>query len=71
MVWFINKIIISSNCPNGPTEFLSNGEGGYLFDSNKKDSFIKNFIEYENNSLDLKNKKILMTKKKVKEYVHV
>ena len=64
----LNKIIISSNCPNGPTEFLSNGEGGYLFDSNKKDSFIKNFIEYENNSLDLKNKKILMTKKKVKEY---
>ena len=64
----LNKIIISSNCPNGPTEFLSNGEGGYLFDSNKKDSFIKKFIEYQNDNAELKNKKILITKKKVKEY---
>ena len=28
----VNTTIISSNCPNGPVEFLSNGEGGYLFE---------------------------------------
>ena len=26
-----NTLIISSNCPNGPNEFLSNGKNGFLF----------------------------------------
>ncbi len=30
-----NCTIISSNCPSGPTEFLLNGEAGYLFENNK------------------------------------
>ena len=28
------KAVISSNCPNGPEEFLSYGKGGYLFSNN-------------------------------------
>ena len=28
---FLNKIIISSNCPTGPREILLNGKAGYLF----------------------------------------
>ena len=31
-----NALVVSSNCKNGPKEFLSNGEGGFLFNSNEK-----------------------------------
>jgi len=64
----VNRIIISSNCPNGPVEFLSNGDGGYLYDSNNKDSFLKVFREYKNDSLQIKIKKTKITKKKVNGY---
>ena len=30
-----NLFIISSNCPNGPSEFLNNGRNGILFENNK------------------------------------
>ena len=33
-----NLFIISSNCKNGPTEFLNDGEGGILFKSNNKNA---------------------------------
>ena len=39
---FCNKVIISSNCRNGPKEFLMNGEAGYLFENN-------NLISLKNN----------------------
>ena len=39
-----NLLVFSSDCPNGPKEFLANGEAGILFDSNKKDA-LKNSIE--------------------------
>ena len=47
-----NLFVISSNCPNGPKEFLDNGEAGYLFQSNQKYELskkIKNFIKEEKN----------------------
>jgi len=31
---YCNKLVISSNCPNGPEEFLKYGESGYLFKNN-------------------------------------
>ena len=31
---YCQKVVISSNCPNGPEEFLSFGKGGYLFNNN-------------------------------------
>jgi len=31
-----NLVVISSDCPNGPKEFLSNGDAGFLYKSNKK-----------------------------------
>jgi glycosyltransferase involved in cell wall biosynthesis len=49
---FCNLFVISSNCPNGPIEFLENGNAGYLFKSNKKNDLtekIKKFDEEENN----------------------
>jgi len=45
-----NLFIISSDCPNGPKEFLENGDAGYLFSSNKKNDLtekIKNFVKEE------------------------
>ena len=64
----VNTVIISSNCPNGPVEFLSNGKGGYLFDSNNKESFLQTFDKYKKENLTFKREKVLIAKKKVKEY---
>jgi len=57
-----NLFIISSDCPNGPREFLANGHAGYLFKSNKKNELtqkIKNFTKEEKNlkAFKLKAKK--------------
>ena len=38
---FCNLFIISSNCKNGPTEFLKYGKGGLLFESNKENELQK------------------------------
>ena len=35
----MNSPIISSDCKNGPIEFLDNGKGGILFKSNDERSF--------------------------------
>ncbi len=43
-----NLFIISSNCPNGPTEFLSEGRHGILFESNKKGELSNSLIKYVN-----------------------
>ena len=43
-----NLFIISSNCPNGPTEFLSDGKHGILFESNKKGKLSNSLINYAN-----------------------
>jgi glycosyltransferase involved in cell wall biosynthesis len=37
------KIILTSNCESGPSEFLKNGVNGFLFKSNNSESLIKNF----------------------------
>ena len=41
-----NLFIISSNCKNGPTEFLNDGEGGILFKSNKKNALFEAFKNF-------------------------
>jgi len=37
---FCNKVVISSNCKNGPKEFLMNNKAGYLFENRKLDSLV-------------------------------
>ena len=34
------KIIISSDCPNGPREFIENNRAGYIFKSNDQNELI-------------------------------
>ena len=53
-----NSMIISSNCKNGPREFLSNGEGGLLFENNEKDVLFRKLKEFKK----LEKKKIFEKK---------
>ncbi len=41
-----NSYIISSDCPNGPKEFLNNGKNGILFKNNSKKALLKGLINY-------------------------
>ena len=52
---FSNLFIISSDCPNGPKEFLENGNAGYLFKSNKKNELTKKIIKFTKEEKNLKN----------------
>ena len=64
-----NLFIISSNCKNGPTEFLNNGEGGILFKSNNKNALydeFKNFLKIRSSQIHLS--KIKAAKKNCKKY---
>ena len=63
-----NSFVISSNCPNGPREFLDNGKRGILFDSNKESALkesLKNFSNMEKNKIFQKKVKL---KKEAKKY---
>ena len=45
-----NVNIISSDCKNGPEEFLLNGKGGFLFKNNNSESLNKAFDKFINSS---------------------
>jgi glycosyltransferase involved in cell wall biosynthesis len=61
-----NLFIISSDCPNGPKEFLKNGEAGYLFFSNKKNQLFNQLLKFKNNYHSIGKMKILAKKNSVK-----
>tara|TARA_Y100000768_G_scaffold388801_1_gene387316 strand:- start:3909 stop:5054 length:1146 start_codon:yes stop_codon:yes gene_type:complete len=64
-----NLFIISSDCKNGPTEFLNYGEGGILFKSNKKNALydaFRNFLEIKSSQIYLS--KLKTAKKNCKKY---
>ncbi len=65
------KIILSSNCKSGPSEFLNNGKNGYIFNSNDKRSFIRSFNqmmkEKKKHSKKIQNN-FFKCKKYTKEY---
>ena len=39
-----NLLIISSDCKNGPKEFLENGKAGFLFNNNQENELFNSFI---------------------------
>ena len=41
-----NLFVISSNCPNGPKEFLDDGKRGILFESNKEKDIFKSLQKF-------------------------
>ena len=63
-----NTLIISSNCPNGPNEILSNGQNGFLFKNNNLSDLLNKFDEFKNSTEDELNKKKLFAKKKIKMF---
>ena len=63
---FSNLFIVSSNCPNGPSEFLDNNRNGILFENNKLGELTKSFEQYGN--IDNKNKYKYGAKKNVNKY---
>ena len=59
-----NLLVFSSNCPNGPKEFLENGRAGFLFNTNEK-----NALENEIHKISSDNfKKKIFAKKNCLKY---
>ena len=65
---FLKTPVISSDCPNGPKEILSNGQNGYLFKNNNLSDFLKKFDEFKNIPSDELKKKRFLAKKQVKMF---
>ena len=60
-----NLFVISSNCPNGPTEFLENGHNGILFENNKSNALNEALNNYLNLK-DINQKKMRLKKNSIK-----
>ena len=62
-----NTIVISSNCPSGPKEFIGT-DRGFLFENNSLSDLIKQYYQLQN--LDEKKKKLIKinAKKESKKY---
>ena len=58
-----NLFIISSNCPNGPSEFLNYGKVGILFENNKKNALYQSLVKYSQLEEKIKYKNKIQTKK--------
>ncbi len=62
-----NCQVISSNCPNGPSEIISE-DGGYLFESNSKNSLINTIGFFLQDSIENKMLKKIILKKRLKKF---
>jgi len=65
---FANKIVISSDCPNGPQEVLDFGHAGYLFKNNSEKDFLEIFDKFYMDNKNVIIKKIINGKKITKNY---
>ena len=65
---YCNKLVISSNCPNGPEEFLKYGKCGYLFKNNDPIDLENKINQFFNESENVKFKKAVISKKNSKMY---
>ena len=62
-----NTTIISSNCKNGPKEFLLNGRAGLIFENNKENELLKKLKEFKKlEKNDIFKKKLLAKKNSAK-----
>ena len=59
--------VISSDCPNGPSEIIG-VDGGYLFKSNSKSSLIQTISFYLNDSQENKFLKKINLKRRIKKF---
>ena len=63
-----NTSIISSNCDNGPKDFLKNNSRGYAFNNNDENSFIETFILANSDKKENLFQKKIKAKKEAKLY---
>ena len=63
-----NLFIISSDCPNGPSEFLNHGKNGILFKNNQLGAISESLKKYVNLTDVKKNNDKVAIKKNVKSY---
>ena len=63
-----NLFIISSNCKNGPTEFLLNGKGGLLYSSNKKNALNQTLNFFQKMDENQKSLMKIVAKKNCMKY---
>ncbi len=62
-----NCQVISSNCPNGPSEIIAE-DGGYLFESNVKKSLIDTVHSFLQDTKNNKLSKKIILKKRLKKF---
>lgn len=62
------KIVISSDCPNGPREFFNNGKNGFLFKNNNSKSLIHTFEKFSKTNSKALQKKIIKSYNNSKKY---
>ncbi|WP_099340031.1 glycosyltransferase [Candidatus Fonsibacter ubiquis] len=58
-----NTVIISSDCPSGPKEFIDNNSAGYLFKTNDQQNFLDTFDNFMTDSKDKIIKKKISAKR--------
>jgi glycosyltransferase involved in cell wall biosynthesis len=62
-----NCQVLSSNCPNGPIEIIGE-DGGYLFESNSKNSLIKTIDFFLKDTAENKISKKITLKKRLRKF---
>mgnify|MGYP001220918827 CR=1 FL=1 len=62
-----NCQVISSDCPNGPNEIISH-DGGYLFQSNNEENFVKIVGDFLKDTEKTKLLKKVVLKKRIKSF---
>ena len=63
---FNNLFIISSDCPNGPKEFIDQNKCGILFKNNESNSLLSAFRQFDNIDKSLKKERRINAKRKSK-----
>ena len=63
-----NLFVISSNCKNGPKEFLLNGKAGMIFDNNVEEELFKKLDEFEKLDENTKFNRKVLAKKNSKKF---
>tara|TARA_E500000178_G_C17028995_1_gene759523 strand:- start:2659 stop:3798 length:1140 start_codon:yes stop_codon:yes gene_type:complete len=63
-----NLFVISSDCKNGPKEFLLNGEAGILYTTNQKQELKNSLENFQKLSVDKLNSMKIKAKKNCKKY---
>ena len=65
---FMNKVVLSSDCPSGPSEILDNGNNGYIYKSNSLTDFIEKYEKIRSEDDKIIIEKKINLKKKCKEF---